>query len=104
MFTNDSNVIRIAIPGLRFVGLLQFADSVCITLWFALSGAGDTRVPALFDVLTHWLLFIPACYVFGIVLKFGFWGAWISFGLHLFAFGIFIYLRFKRGYWKDIKV
>ena len=34
-------VIKFAVPGWRFVGLLQFADAVCFTLWFALTGAGD---------------------------------------------------------------
>ena len=85
-FTNDPDVIRFAIPGLRFVGLLQFVDAICFTLWFALTGAGDTKIPALVDVLTHWVLFIPACYIFGITLGFGFWGPWIAFGLHLTFF------------------
>jgi len=103
-FTSDPDVINIAIPGLRFVGLLQFVDAICFTLWFALTGAGDTKIPALVDVLTHWLLFIPACYILGITLKFGFWGPWLAFGLHLTFFSGFIFWRFRRGYWKEIKV
>ena len=104
LFTNDESVIMYAIPGLRFVGLLQFADAVCFTLWFALTGAGDTKIPAIVDVLTHWVLFVPACYIFGIYLGYGFWGPWISFGLHLTVFAIFMYVRFNKGKWKTIKV
>ena len=103
-FTNDPDVIRFAIPGLRFVGLLQFVDAICFTLWFALTGAGDTKIPALVDVLSHWLLFIPACYIFGITLEFGFWGPWLAFGFHLTFFAGFIFWRFRKGYWKEIKV
>ena len=103
-FTNDPNVIEIAVPGLRFVGLLQFVDAICFTLWFALTGAGDTKVPAIVDVLTHWILFIPACYLLGITLGFGFWGPWIAFGLHLTFFAAFVFWRFRMGYWKTIKV
>jgi len=103
-FTNDANVVAIAVPGLRFVGLLQFVDAVCFTLWFALTGSGDTKIPAIVDVLTHWILFIPACYLLGITLGFGFWGPWIAFGLHLIFFAVFIFWRFRMGYWKTIKV
>ena len=103
-FTSDLNVIKIAVPGLRFVGLLQFVDAFCFTLWFALTGAGDTKVPAIVDVLTHWVLFIPACYFLGITLGFGFWGPWIAFGLHLIFFAVFVFWRFRMGYWKTIKV
>jgi len=103
LFIDDPGVIAYAVPGLRFVGLLQFVDAVCFTLWFALTGAGDTKIPALVDVLTHWVLFVPACYILGIKFGFGFWGAWISFGAHLVIFAIYIYYRFKKGYWKKIK-
>jgi len=103
-FTNDPDVIKIAVPGLRFVGLLQFVDAICFTLWFALTGSGDTKIPAIVDVLTHWILFIPACYLLGITLEFGFWGPWIAFGFHLTFFAGFIFWRFRSGYWKTIKV
>ena len=103
-FTNDQELIKIAVPGLRFVGFLQFLDAVCFTLWFALTGSGDTKVPAIVDVISHWILFVPACWILGITLNFGFWGPWLAFGLHLTFFAIFIFWRFKSGYWKKIEV
>ena len=103
-FTDDLDVINVAVPGLRFVGLLQFVDAFCFTLWFALTGSGDTKIPAIVDVLTHWVLFIPACYILGITLGLGFWGPWIAFGLHLTFFAVFVFWRFRTGYWKTIKV
>ena len=103
-FTQNSELLALSIPGLRIVGVLQFFDAIAITLWFALTGAGDTKIPAIVDVLVHWLLFIPACYIFGIYLGYGFWGPWISFGLHLTVFAIFMYVRFNKGKWKTIKV
>ena len=103
-FTNDINVINVAVSGLRFVGLLQFVDAVCFTLWFALTGAGDTKIPALVDVLSHWVLFVPACWILGITFNFGFWGPWVAFGTHLTFFAIFIFWRFRMGVWKEIEV
>ena len=102
IFTNDINVINIAIPGLRFVGFIQFIDAVCFTLWFALTGAGDTKVLAFVDILAHWLLFIPLVYILGIILNLGYWGAWIAFALHLTFITGYTTYRFKSGKWKEI--
>ena len=62
IFIKDISVIKLAAPGLKFIGFLQFIDAFCFTLWFALTGAGDTRIPAIFDILNHWLVFVPLCY------------------------------------------
>ena len=102
-FIQDKDVVKLAVPGLRFVGLLQFIDAFCFTLWFALTGAGDTKIPAIFDILNHWLVFIPLCYIFSIYFGYGYWGAWFSFGFHLIIIAIFMFVRFKMGNWKKIK-
>ena len=104
IFIQDQDVIKLAIPGLRFIGLLQFIDAFCFTLWFALTGAGDTKVPAIFDIINHWLLFVPLCYFLGIYCGYGYWGAWFSFGIMLIFIAIFMFIRFKAGNWKNIKV
>lgn len=102
VFTNDINVINIAVPGLKFVGLIQFIDAICFTLWFALTGAGDTKVLALVDILSHWILFIPMVYILGITLNLGYWGAWIAFAMHLTFIAGYTTWRFKSGKWKKI--
>jgi putative MATE family efflux protein len=102
IFTSDINVINIAVPGLKFVGLIQFIDAICFTLWFALTGAGDTKVLALVDILSHWILFIPMVYILGITLNLGYWGAWIAFAMHLTFIAGYTTWRFKSGKWKKI--
>ena len=103
LFIQDPDVIALAVPGLRFVGLLQFVDAFCFTLWFALTGAGDTKIPALVDIINHWLIFVPLCYLLSIHYGYGYWGAWYSFAIHLIFLAIFMYIRFKIGNWKKIK-
>ena len=39
IFIKDISVIKLAAPGLKFIGFLQFIDAFCFTLWFALTGA-----------------------------------------------------------------
>ena len=103
IFIDDNDVIKLAVPGLRFIGLLQIIDAICFTLWFALTGAGDTKIPAIFDILNHWLVFIPLCYFLSIYCGYGYWGAWFSFAVHLIFIAIFMSIRFKMGHWKKIK-
>ena len=103
IFIKDPNVIELAIPGLRFVGCLQAIDAFCFTLWFALTGAGDTKILAIADILNHWLIFVPLCYFLGIYCGYGYWGAWFSFGVMLTGLAPFLFIRFKNGHWKKIK-
>ena len=85
-------------------GFLQIIDAYCFTLWFALTGAGDTKIPAIFDIINHWFVFVPLCYFLGIYCGYGYWGAWFSFGIMLVFIAIFMFIRFKSGNWKNIKV
>mgnify|MGYP001255740169 FL=1 len=104
VFIKDYEVIKLAVPGLRFIGFLQILDAYCFTLWFALTGAGDTKILALADILNHWLIFIPLCYFLSIYCGYGYWGAWASFGVMLSLLAPFLYIRFKNGNWKEIEV
>jgi len=104
VFIKDYEVIKLAVPGLRFIGFLQIIDAYCFTLWFALTGAGDTKVLAIADILNHWLIFIPLCYFLSIYCGYGYWGAWASFGVMLSLLAPFLYIRFKNGNWKEIEV
>ena len=60
--------------------------------------------PAIFDILNHWLVFVPLCYFLGIYCGYGYWGAWVSFGIMLLFIAIFMFWRFKTGKWKNITV
>ena len=102
-FIQDKDVIKLAVPGLRYIGFLQIIDAFCFTLWFALTGAGDTKVLAVADILNHWLIFVPLCYFLSIYCGYGYWGAWSSFGVMLSGLAPFLFFRFKKGDWKKIK-
>jgi len=103
-FTNDQEVIRLGVFGLRILGFLQFIDALGFTFWFALSGAGNTFFPAVVESFLVWILLLPASYFSGIVLGYGFYGPWLVFPVYLAMFAIILYMKIKKGDWKYIKV
>jgi putative MATE family efflux protein len=104
LFTDDPEVISIGTTGLRLAGLVQFADAVGMTLWFALSGAGNTRFPAAVETGIVWFLFLPAIYLTGVVWGLGFIGPWFSLGAYLLLFAMAMVWKILQGDWKKIEV
>lgn len=104
VFTNEGHVIEMGIVPLRVLGVVQFFDAVVMTLLFALSGAGDTKFPAIVALVLAWCVFLPISYVTGIVFDMGILGPWLGFALYLFLYAVAISWRVLRGNWKTIEV
>jgi Na+-driven multidrug efflux pump len=104
IFTNDPEVIKIGVVALRFAGFVQFADAFGMTLWFALSGAGNTFFPAAIESSIMWFFFLPFAYITGVVLGWGFIGPWIGMGSYLFLFAVILLWKTLKGDWKEIEV
>jgi len=104
VFTNDPEVTRIGVIALRLAGFIQIADAVAMTLWFALSGAGNTFFPAVAESVIMWLIFLPFAYLTGVVFGWGFIGPWIGMGLYLFLFAGVLLWKTLKGDWKEIEV
>ena len=104
IFTQDSELIALSIPGLQIIGVLQFFDAIAITLWFALGGAGNTLYPALVDGISCFGFFLPVAYLTGITLGWGYMGPWMAFSLHLALIMIFMILKVRTGTWKHIQI
>jgi len=104
IFTQDQEVIRVGIIGLRILGLVQFADAYGMTLWFALSGAGNTTYPAVVESVLVWGFFLPAVYITGIIAGYGFVGAWTSLAVYIVLFALAMIRKIKLGDWKTIEV
>ena len=104
LFTNDPAVIKAGIVGLRVLAFAQFADAVGITLWFALTGAGNTAFPAVVDVLIAWCFFLPVSYFTGVVLGLGFFGPWFTFAIYILLFASLMTWKILQGEWKLISL
>ena len=103
-FTNDPGVIRFGVFGLRVLGVIQVVDAIAITLWMTLSGAGNTFFPAVVESMLVWFLLLPASYLTGIMMGFGFYGPWLIFPIYLILESAILLWKIKQGDWKHIQV
>ncbi|MBC8257136.1 MAG: MATE family efflux transporter [Candidatus Marinimicrobia bacterium] len=104
IFSDDPEIIRLGIPCLQIIGVLQFFDAIGLTLFFVLTGAGNTRFPAIINMTTCWFLFLPLSYYLSIYLKMGIIGAWLGFAAWIIPFAVIMALKVSTGSWKKIEV
>lgn len=104
IFTNDPEIIRMGVFGLRMIGAVQFLDAVGFVLWFALAGAGNTLFPAIVESILTWVIIVLGSYVFGVKLGLGFTAPWVLFPIYMGLFAGIMVWKISKGDWKDIKV
>jgi len=104
IFTNDPEIIRLGVFGLRMIGAVQFLDAVGFVLWFSLAGAGNTLFPAMVESVLTWVVIVLGSYVFGVVLEMGFAAPWVLFPIYMGLFAGIMVWKIRQEDWKEIKV
>jgi len=89
---------------LRVLGVVQFLDAVAMTLWYALSGAGETKFPAVVEMIIAWVFFLPLCYLTAVVWGYGIAGAWYCFAGYIGVYAAAVAWKALEGKWKHIEV
>ena len=102
--TNDPSVTAVARPILQIAGVAQIFYASGIVLAHALQAAGATVFVMWVEVLTHWLMFLPISYVFGVTLGGGLVGAWSALPVYIVSYTFFILLKYRKGDWHLIQV
>ena len=104
VITNNPDVAASARPLLQIAGAAQMFYAPGIVLAHALQAAGATVYVMWVEVLTHWVIFLPACYLFGVVLGGGIVGAWLGLPLYIIAYSVLIYTKYRKGRWLHLRV
>jgi MATE family multidrug resistance protein len=110
-----AEVIALCASLLWLAAAYQFFDGVNFASAFCLRGAGDARIPALivlacgtllFLPLTHYLTFAPGEGWFDVApgLGLGAVGGWSAILVYVLAIGSALWLRWKNGAWKRIRL
>ena len=104
IFSDDADIIRMGIPCLQIIGILQFFDAISLTLFFVLTGAGNTQFPAILNMASCWILFLPLSFCLSVYLEMGVIGAWLGFAGWIIPMGVIMGLKVSTGSWKMIEV
>ncbi|KKL55608.1 hypothetical protein LCGC14_2253730, partial [marine sediment metagenome] len=104
LFINDDDVVDIGRKLLLIFGFALPALSVSLSLGGALRGAGDTR--AVLGIMTAgvWGVRLAPAYLLAVVAGFGVPGAWVAAVIDINTRALLMFLRFRQGRWKRIKV
>lgn len=93
--------------GRRLLFIFAFAMpgmAVSLALGGGLRGAGDTRAVLAIMTVSTWVFRLVPAYLLALPLGFGVPGAWTAAVLDINSRAFLIWLRFKQGKWKYIKV
>ncbi|MFP4588962.1 MAG: MATE family efflux transporter [Candidatus Acetothermia bacterium] len=101
LFTNDEEVIQLAIPCLRIVAISEPALALNMVLAGAMRGAADTRFPMYITAAGNFLIRLPLAYLLAYPLGLGLVGAWVAMTADTAVRGILMFFRFKSGKWKE---
>ena len=100
---------------LWLAAVYQFFDGMNLGSGLCLRGAGDAVVPAALVLALSWLLFVPLAHVltfkpgqgwFHFLPQLG-WGAvggWTALVVYVCLLGITLFVRWRSGAWKRIKI
>ena len=104
LITTNREVTEIARPILRIAGAAQVFYASGIVLAHALQAAGALVYVMLIEVLTHWVVFLPLCYLLGVRLGFGLPGAWFALPIYIISYSLLIYRKYRSDSWLTIAV
>ncbi len=112
---NAGAVIALCTTLLWIAAAYQFMDGVNFASNFCLRGAGDVRVPAVLVFLLVTLLFLPLTHLLTFApgqgwiagapgLGLGATGGWLALLAYVVALGPAMWLRWRHGAWRDMRL
>jgi len=107
LFVSGEDADEVVDVGRQLLFVFAFAMpamALSLSLSGGLRGAGDTRAVLAIGVFGIWVVRLLPAYLLAIVLGFDAPGAWLAAVLDINSRGVLIWLRFRRGKWKAIKV
>lgn len=104
-FNDDPAVIAIGSRIMICAAVFQIFDAIGITYSGALRGAGDTLVPSIFFIVSHWLIIVGGgWFVASTFPAWGSLGPWMVASFLIIVASLFLMWRWHGGAWKKIRL
>lgn len=104
IITTNPVVTEVARPILQIAGFAQIFYGAGIILANALQAGGATVYVMVIEVLTHWIIFLPLAYIFGVVWDGGIRGAWLALPIYILLYTAMNYWKFRSLTWARISI
>jgi multidrug resistance protein, MATE family len=89
---------------LRFVAFYTFFDGMAIVFAFAIRGAGDTRFPFVYTLITAWTIMVLPTWLMTTSAHGGIIAAWFACSAYICTLGTGFLIRFLQGKWKTMNI
>lgn len=102
-FNHTPEVVAIGTKVMVCLAAFQLFDALGITYGAALRGAGDTFIPSLFFIVSHWVIIVGGGW--WIAERFPQWGSigpWIAGATLIAVTSVFLWWRWAGGAWRKI--
>lgn len=104
LYTEDIEVIKMSKDVLKMIAFIQPFQTSQFALSGGLRGAGDTVSTLIMTFLSVLVVRLSLSYFLVIVLGMGLMGAWIALAFDQVVRWIGVFIRYKKGNWKYIKL
>lgn len=104
LFNASPGVLRVGASSLRLMGACGPLIAIGMILTQALFGAGNTRYVMFVELGLHFGWLVPGAYIFGVWLKGGLFGVWAVAAGYVALLALAMWIEFRRGRWKTIKI
>ena len=104
IFSMEPAVIQMASEALKIITLGYIFFGIGMVMIQAFNGAGDTRTPAMINILVLWLIEIPLAYFLALILDLEETGIFIAIAVCHSFHALVSWWLFKKGRWKTVSV
>jgi putative MATE family efflux protein len=104
VFHPEQDVLALSTFCVMIAAIEQPALAIYMVYAGGLRGAGDTLSPMIVTIAGTLCFHLPVAYIFGIVLEWGLAGIWFGAALDWILRAIAVYILFRKGRWKKIKI
>jgi len=104
VFHPEQDVLALSAFCIMIAAIEQPALAIYMVYAGGLRGAGDTLSPMIVTIVGTLCFHLPVAYIFGIVLEWGLAGIWFGAALGWILRSIAVYVLFRSGRWKKIKI
>lgn len=101
LLTSDPGVIQLCKQVLTVEIVLEIGRAVNMTLVSALQAAGDVRFPIYLSIVVVWSVAVGGSYLLGVTAGWGLVGLWCCMAMDECSRAVFLFIRWKRGIWKN---